>query len=105
MSLTKNGFKIAFTKPVDKKAAADAANYGIKHWGYQYRAEYGSPKVGTTEVKPSKIIVAEDGKSVDLSMDLVKNRVYEFVIQSGLTGADNSKFTNPRGWYTLNYLR
>lgn len=105
VSLTKDGFKIAFTKPVDKKAAADAANYGIKHWGYQYRAEYGSPKVGTTEVKPSKIIVAEDGKSVNLAMDLVKNRVYEFVIQSGLTGSDSSKFTNPRGWYTLNYFR
>ena len=61
--------------------------------------------MGTNEVTPSKIIVAEDGKSVNLSMDLVKNRVYEFVIQSGLTGADSSKFTNPRGWYTLNYLR
>ncbi len=38
-------------------------------------------------------------------MDLVKDRVYEFIIQSGLTGADGCKFTNPRGWYTLNYLR
>ena len=36
-------------------------------------------------------------------MDLVKDRVYEF--QSGLIGADGSKFTNPRGWYTLNYFR
>ncbi len=105
VSLTKDGFTIVFTKPVDKKAAADTASYSIKHWGYEYRAEYGSPKVGTTDVKPSRVNVAADGKSVHLSMDIVKDRVYEFIIQSGLTGADGSKFTNSRGWYTLNYMR
>ena len=105
VSLTKDGFTIVFTKPVDKKSAADAASYSIKHWGYEYRAEYGSSKVGMTDVKPSRITVAEDGKSVHLSMDLVKDRVYEFIIQSGLTGAGGSKFTNSRGWYTLNYMR
>ncbi|HCV97697.1 MAG TPA: hypothetical protein DGJ56_00215 [Verrucomicrobiales bacterium] len=50
VSLTNDGFTIVFTKPVDKKTAADAASYSIKHWGYEYRAEYGSPKVGTTDV-------------------------------------------------------
>jgi hypothetical protein len=104
VSLTKTGFHIRFTKPVDRTAAANADSYAIKHWGYLYQAEYGSPKVGLTEVRPSKVEVASDCKSVDLELPLVKERIYQFTLNN-VVGTDGSTMANPTGYYTLNRLR
>jgi hypothetical protein len=104
VSLTKQGFQIRFTKPVDKTAAAQVENYKIRHWGYLYQAEYGSPKVGLTEVKPSAVRVSEDGSMVDLELPLVKERVYQITL-GDIAGADGMPMTNSTGYYTLNKLR
>jgi hypothetical protein len=104
VSLTKTGFHIRFTKPVDRTAAANADSYAIKHWGYLYQAEYGSPKVGLTEVRPSKVEVASDCKSVDLELPLVKERIYQFTLNN-VVGTDGSTMANPTAYYTLNRLR
>jgi len=104
ISLTKTGFRIQFTKPVDRQAAADLANYKIKHWGYIYQAEYGSPKVDLTELSPASARVAADGQSVELDMPLVKEVVYQLTL-SNIAGADGAPMTNATGYYTLNRLR
>ena len=33
LKLTKKGFQITFTKPVDQKLAGDANNYSLERWG------------------------------------------------------------------------
>ncbi len=104
VSLTKTGFHIHFTKPVDRQAAGNTANYAIKHWGYIYQAEYGSPKVGLTELSPSAVKVSSDGSEVDLELPLVKEQVYQFNLNN-IAGADGAPMTNPIGYYTLNRLR
>lgn len=104
VSLTKTGFRIQFTKPIDRTAAAKPEHYALKHWGYIYQAEYGSPKVGLTELNPTSVKVSSDGMSAELELPLVKERVYQFTI-SNIAGADGAPMTNPTGYYTLNRLR
>jgi hypothetical protein len=104
VSLTKTGFRIQFTKPVARAAAEQASNYKIKHWGYVYQAEYGSPKVGLTELQPTSVKILSDGKTAQLELPLVKERVYQLTL-SNVAGADGDPMTNPTGYYTLNRLR
>ena len=104
VSLTRTGFRIQFTKAIDHDAAAKSANYAIKHWGYIYQAEYGSPKVGLTELNPNSVKVSSDGMVAELELPLVKERVYQLTL-SNIAGADGTPMTNPTGYYTLNRLR
>jgi hypothetical protein len=104
LSLTKTGFRIQFTKAVTRDAAENPANYAIKHWGYLYQAEYGSPKVGLTELTPTSVMLSPDHKSVELKLPLIKERVYQLTL-SNVTGEDGMLMTNATGYYTLNRLR
>ncbi len=104
VSLTKTGFRIQFTKPVNREAAGNVMNYAIKHWGYIYQAEYGSPKVGLTEVIPTAVKLSADGLSVEVELPLVKERVYQLTLNT-ITGEDGTPMANSTGYYTLNRLR
>ncbi|MEZ0258006.1 MAG: hypothetical protein ACAI37_22195 [Chthoniobacter sp.] len=104
VSLTKTGFRIQFTKPVDREAAGKIENYAIKHWGYIYQAEYGSPKVGLTELKPTAVKVSSDGLTAELEMPLIKEQVYQLTL-ANIPSANGEAMTNPTGYYTLNRLR
>lgn len=104
VSLTKTGFTIRFTKPIERSAAEQLGNYAIKHWGYLYQGEYGSPKVGFTELQPTSVKVSSDGLTAELELPLVKDQVYQFTLKN-IQGTDGSPLTNSTGYYTLNRLR
>lgn len=104
VSLTKTGFTIRFTKPVDRTAAGQLDNYLVKHWGYLYQGEYGSPKVGLAELHPALVKVSADGLTAELELPLVKDQVYQFTL-TNIAGTDGSPLTNVTGYYTLNRLR
>ena len=57
ISLTKEGFRIEFTKPINP-AAATAAAFTLSHWHYLYQGKYGSPKIAETPVTPTAVTVA-----------------------------------------------
>lgn len=103
VNLTRTGFRITFTKPVDREAAAKPETYAIKHWGYLYRADYGSPKVAETSVTPTKVTVSADAQVVDIELPLLAEKVYQITLPS-LKGADGMPFSNNTGYYTLNRL-
>lgn len=104
VSLTRTGFRIQFTKPIDSQAASLVSNYQLKHWGYLYQADYGSPKVGLQELSPTEVQVAGDGLSVEVTLPLIKERVYQITLKN-IGGTDGAPLTNPTGYYTLNRLR
>lgn len=105
VSLTRDGFDITYTKPVDPKAAADLEGIHVKHWGYMYHAKYGSPKVDETTVKATNATVSADGRTVSVKLPtLVKGRVYAITLTSITSGA-GEKLTNKTAYYTLNRLR
>jgi hypothetical protein len=101
--LTKTGFRITFTKPMDESLAASPDSYDIKHWGYLYQGEYGSPKVEEKKESPTWVKVI-DAKTVEITVPLVINRVYQLNL-SNIKCADGSAILNSTAWYTLNRLR
>jgi hypothetical protein len=98
-----HGFRITFTKPVDRELAANPERYRIRHWHYAYRAEYGGPKVDETTVVPGKVAISGDGLTVDLEMPLVPRKIYRISLE-GIPGADGMPLSNETGWYTLNQV-
>ena len=105
MSLTKNGFDLTFTKPIDKVAAADPKTWSLLHWHIIYHHDYGSPEADKTPAKITSISVSEDGKRVSLSLsELLIGKVYDLTV-NGLKAADGAELKNVNAYYTLNQLQ
>lgn len=104
IKLTKKGFQITFTKPVDSKLAGDPENYNLERWGYHYHPKYGSPKTDLKKEKPTQVKISGDGLKVDVETTLETNRVYRFNLDA-ISSKDGSKMSNTRAWYTLNRLK
>ena len=104
LKLTKKGFQLVFTKPVDEELATDLTNYKLESWGYHYHPKYGSPKTDLKKEKPTKVKISKDGLKIDIETTLEKNKVYKFNLES-LSAKDGSKMSNSKAWYTLNRLK
>ena len=104
VKLTKKGFRITFTKPVDDSLAKDAKNYSIERWGYHYHPKYGSPKTELKKENPTKVSVSKDGLEVRIEVTLEKSRVYKLNL-GAIAAKDGAKLANAYAWYTLNRLK
>jgi hypothetical protein len=104
MNLTPTGFDLTFTKPVEKSAAENPANYSLQHYGYRYWRTYGSPQVDPTPVKVESARVSADGKRVSLKLpQLVTEKVYELHLQN-IASREGEELGHPEAYYTLNRL-
>jgi hypothetical protein len=102
MRLTKDGFELTFTKPVDAATAKSPAAYSISHYYYRYHSQYGSPKTDVTPVKVTNVALSEDGLRATLTLEnLVAGRVYE-LRPTGIVGRDGTPLTTRLAAYTLN---
>ncbi len=105
MSLTKSGFDLTFTKPIDKVAAADSKTWSLLHWHIIYHHDYGSPEADKTPAKITTISVSEDGKRVSLALsELLTGKVYDLTV-NGLKAADGTELKNVNAYYMLNQLQ
>ena len=104
VKLTKNGFRITFTKPADRTLASAPANYPIERWGYLYHPRYGSPKTELKRSNASKASLSKDGTEVLIETELEESRVYKLNL-AAVTAKDGSKLANTMAWYTLNRLK
>jgi hypothetical protein len=104
MRLTRTGFDLAFTKPVDPATAADPAAWSFNHYYYLYHAVYGSPKTDVTPVKVAGVSISPDRLRASLTLEkLVPGRVYE--LRPGrVRAADGSPLVTRLAAYTLNRL-
>jgi len=97
------GFRIVFTQPVDPRTAQEVAAYSIEHYRYEYSGAYGSPELDRTRVPVERVAVAADGKSVEVTLPLVKDRVY-LIQPRGVKSASGAALVHPAGAYTLNEI-
>lgn len=102
MSATPDGWKLTFTRPIDRAIAAEAKRYFLESYTYHYWDTYGSPEIERREEPVSAVEVADDGASVRL---VVANRglgrVYHLKL-SGIASADGAALANQDAYYTLN---
>ena len=100
--IRKDGFRLEFTKPVDRETAAKVGIYGITTYTHVYDAGYGSPEVDQTTPKVLKAEPAADGMSVVVQLDrVVEDHIHDFDL-SGMVGADGRKLLHHKAYYTVN---
>jgi hypothetical protein len=105
MSLTKTGFHLTFTKPVDRTEAANVGNYSLSHFELDWHAGYGTSASKKQTVIPLSSKLSADGREVTLELpELLKEKIYSLHI-SGLNATDGSKLEHPTAYYTLNRLK
>lgn len=105
MSLTKDGFKLTFTAPVDKAIALKPDTWQFKHYFYAYTHAYGGPQRDTQKPPVQVIKISEDGKTVELHLgEMVNHRIYQLDIK-GLKDTKARAVVNPIACYTINKLR
>ena len=105
LKLTKTGFHLTFTKPVDKAAAGTVGNFSIRHFELPWHAGYGAGQNKAQAVIPKAAKVSADGREVTLELpELKAEKIYEFHF-NGLVATDGSELEHPMAYYTLNRLK
>ena len=102
---TKDGFRVSFTKPVDKALLENPDSYSIHAWTYKQTPNYGGPKIPKDKkqqavgVKSAK--AAADGKSVEITLDKerVANHVYHIVCL--VPSKEGEQMWTSEAWYTF----
>jgi hypothetical protein len=104
MHAKNDGFEFTFTKPLDQASAANLGSYAVKTYTYIYQESYGSPEVDHTEPQITKVQVADDRRSVRVTIDSVQEgHVHEFKLD-GIRGEDGNPLLHDLAYYTLNYI-
>jgi hypothetical protein len=102
--LTKTGFDLTFTKPLDTATADRLAAYSIQSFTYNYWSTYGSPEVDKKAEKVDGVGLSADRKTVSLTVPgLRRGRVCELHLE-GVKSADGEPVLHPEAYYTLNQL-
>lgn len=103
INLTKKGFKLSFTQPIDDHSAI-LSSFTVKQWHYLYHANYGSPKIDEKALTIEKIITSPDKKQVEVIFDLTADKVVEIEF-AGIRDQKGKKSSTTKVYYTLNNLR
>jgi len=99
-----DGFRLTFTKPVNKEAAADPQTYRLTTYTHIYQQGYGSPEVDQTIPRVVTAEVSADGLQVDLQIDgLVQGHVHDFDLD-GMKSAEGGPLVHSKAYYTLNEI-
>jgi hypothetical protein len=100
--LTKDGFDLTFTKPLNSATGEMLASYSMQSFTHYYWGTYGSPEVDRKAEKITGVTVSADRKKVSLAVSGFKpGRVYEIHVD-GVKSADGETVLHPEGYYTLN---
>ena len=105
VKLSRDGFEIEFTQPLDAALAQNPASWSLQHFHYLYRAAYGSPQMDNTPAAVKSATLSADRKTVRLVLDpLVAGKLYELRYDK-LRAADGAEPLHAVAYYTLNRLK
>ncbi len=104
MRVSPTGFKLTFTKKVDKILASNPKNYKMAAWTYIYQKSYGSPEVDRAKPKVIAAEVSEDALSVEITVkDRVQGHVHHLDAKA-LNSTDGESLWHSDAYYTLNEI-
>lgn len=99
-----DGFELAFTEPVDAKAAGDVKSYAMIAYTYIYQGDYGSPEVDFTNPVITSAKVSADRKSVRLVVDgLQAGHIHELT-SAGVKAESGIPLLHKEAYYTLSRI-
>ncbi len=102
MKAKADGFELKFTKPVNKKIAADPASYQIASFNYKYHFKYGSPVVDQQSGKVAKVDVSSDGTTAKLTVHGMRLGYIHQLKAPALRSQTGEALLHDTGYYTLN---
>lgn len=105
MRLNDDGFELVFTGQVDAATAGNPASYQMSTYTYEYRAQYGSPEVDTTQPTITSATVSDDLTRVRLVIDRLQLGHVHELHSDGVLSKDGNRLLHPQAYYTLNELR
>lgn len=104
INIRKDGFRIAFTKPVDKGVAARPETYNVTTYTHIYHAAYGSPEVDQTTPRVLEAVPSDDGLSVLVKLDnIVEDHIHDFDL-AGMRAQAGESLVHNRAYYTVNEI-
>ena len=104
VSITPDGFRIHFTKPVAAATGNDARNYRISTFTHIYHGGYGGPEVDQTAPSVTEAKLSGDGLHVTIRLDqLTKGHVHEFDL-GALRSRDQEELLHQHAYYTVNEI-
>lgn len=104
VSITPDGFRVNFTKPVDQQTGSSADAYRVTTFTHNYHAGYGGPEVDQTAPATKSVTLAEDGMSATIVLDvLTKGHVHEFDLGT-LRSRDGEGLLHRHAYYTVNEI-
>lgn len=105
MKLTRRGFDLTFTLPLNEDAARDLANYKFKRYYYEYHQAYGSKQFDVQEIPVKSVTLSADRKKVSVELAEMKAG-YVYELRTGDLKTNDEKYLfNNLICYTLNKLR
>lgn len=104
MRLTRTGFDLTFTKPLEPTSAERLAAYSIQSFTHYYWGTYGSPEVDRRAEKINGVKVSSDRRTVSLVVPGFRpGRIYELHLD-GIKSTSGDPVLHPEAYYTLNEL-
>ncbi len=102
ITIRPKGFKIEFTKAVDRVTGGDVKSYQVSTFTHIYHAGYGGPEVDKTKPVVGGVKLAADGMSAVITLDKVTlGHVHEFDL-GGLRSRDKEALLHRHAYYTVN---
>jgi glucose/arabinose dehydrogenase len=102
--LTKTGFTLTFTKPVQREAALRPESYRCRRYWYADTVKYGSPQNDVEQLPVGAVNLSADRLNVSLEFaGMIPGRIYEINID-GVKAEDGDLMMNPLVCYTANRL-
>lgn len=103
MTATKDGFVLSFTQPIAKDTLQDAKTYEVSQWTYKATGKYGGPKIDKHDLAIVSTVASEDGKSVHLKINDLKEGYVVYLKTDPLSQAGQAIWSG-EVWYTLNQI-
>lgn len=104
MKLTRNGFDLTFTRPLDAGIASLPTHWRVRRYSYDYHAAYGSKQHDLEDVEVLTVHLSPDRLRASIGFgDLIAWRIYELNLK-GIKAEDGAPVANPLVCYTLNHL-
>jgi hypothetical protein len=104
ITIEHDGFKVAFTKPVDSTTGNAPESYAISTFTHPYHGGYGGPEIEQTKPVTKSVSLSADGLTAKLVLDgLKRGHVHEFDFAT-LKSRDGEEILHRHAYYTVNEI-
>ncbi len=97
---TPTGLRLTFTKPVAREWLTVTGNYKLRQWTYLATGKYGGAKVNEQELRAKSATPADDGRSVELAIDGLRENYLVYLLTEPKS-TDGESLWSTEAWYTL----